>query len=216
MDVYSIFDTYKSKKKRYEKYAEILSSRHSRLKHLISLIGPIKIEVPIWSMPEDAVLYAVIGQMLSVSAASSIIKRLIERFDSSRNVIDWAGRTYLRKGPVYGVSQRKRKALREWNKYFTGSSCSYKGWKKMAVSEYRNEVKRIWGFGEWSADMIGIFHLGRMDILPVQDSGIKKMCRVLFGNEDVEGVRHYFEDCETVASIYMWEALNRNLLGSLQ
>jgi len=59
------------KKSRYKKHLKILSKRTPRLRKLINLIGPIKDEIPLWDNINDAILYAVIGQMLSGAAAKS-------------------------------------------------------------------------------------------------------------------------------------------------
>lgn len=69
----------------------------------------------------------------------------------------------------------------------------------------------IWGFGRWSADMIGIFHLGRMDIWPESDAGIKKACKLVFRTDQYYKIKKHISGCETVAAIYLWELLNRNL-----
>ena len=87
-DVYTIhkISVSKNKQSKYKPYLRILSSRHPRLKKLIKKIGTIKKEIPIWNSVHDAVLYAVIGQMLSVSASNSIISRLLKKYQSSANI----------------------------------------------------------------------------------------------------------------------------------
>src|SRR3989338_8052936 len=157
-----------------------LSSKHPRFKSLIDLIGPISLEVPIWSSIDDAVLYSVIGQMLSLPAASSIIRKLLQEFKTSSATINWANRTSNARGALRGVSERKRKALRAWKIFAENNHGVWEDWKTIPLNNYREQITNVWGFGRWSADMIGIFHLGRMDIGPESDAGIKKACRLVF------------------------------------
>ena len=194
----------------YSRHIRALS-KYPPLKKLIRLIGPLDYNIPIWPSINDAVLYAVIGQMLSISASSSIIKRLHKQLGSSRNIMLWAQKNCFKKGPAIGVSQRKRKALRAWSIYAADNNGRQKHWKNMPLDEYNNEICSIWGFGRWSADMIAIFHLGRMDIWPETDNGIKKVSRLIFGTDRYSMIKRHIAGCETVAALYFWELLNKNL-----
>lgn len=195
----------------YKNQAKVLSRRHPNLKRLVKTIGPLECEVPVWTSLDDAVLYAVIGQMLSIKAAKSIIRKLIQRFHTSKSAIAWAKRSLRRKGPAFGVSWRKRKALAEWHRYMASNSELPTRWGQISLMEYKKEITSVWGFGNWSADMIAIFHLGRMDIFPETDTGIKNACRELFGTDDFSRIRKYIAGCETITALYLWEALDRKI-----
>ena len=64
--------------------------------------------------------------------------------------------------------------------------------------------------------MIGIFHLGRIDIWPESDAGIKKACRLVFKADQYHKIKRHISGCETVAAIYLWELLNRKLVNVLR
>lgn len=199
----------------YNKCTRILS-KHSRLKTLIETTGPLKYKIPIWVSIDDAVLYSVIGQMLSNAAGVSIINRLLKKFKTSNAVIKWAEKTYKKKGPLYGISQRKRKALKEWSVYSKNNYGSREKWKHISLKEYRNEIEAIWGFGRWSADMIAIFYLGRMDIWPETDNGIQKISTLIFKTNKNSIIKKYISGCETAAALYMWELINQNLVSDFR
>jgi len=213
-DLHSIFSPSKGHKNRYRKHLTALS-QHPRFRSLIRLVGPVQPEVPIWHSINDAVLYSVVGQMLSLSAASSIIKKLLREFKTSSAVIDWASKTSHIEGPLKGLSKRKRMALRAWNDFSQAYPGTWKKWGLLPLYEFRNQVTSIWGFGRWSSDMIGIFHLGRMDVWPENDTGIKKACKVVFKTDQHSKIRKHVAGSETVAAIYLWELLNRDLEGAL-
>ena len=213
-DVHSIFSSSNSCRNRYHKHLAALS-QHPRFRSLIKLVGPIQPEIPIWHSIDDAVLYSVVGQMLSLSAASSIIKKLLQEFKTSSAVIDWASKTSHIEGPFKGLSKRKRKALRAWKDFSQEHPGVWKKWGRLPIDEFRNQVTSIWGFGRWSSDMIGIFHLGRMDVWPENDTGIKKACKVVFKTDRHSNIRKHISGSETVAAIYLWELLNRKLENAL-
>ena len=214
-DVYSIFPSESKSKKRY-KESTIILSKHPHFKSLVDLIGPISTEVPIWSSIDDAVLYSVIGQMLSLPAASAIIRKLLQEFKTSSAAINWANRTSNVRGALRGVSERKRKALRAWKIFAENNHGVWEDWKTIPLNNYREQITNVWGLGRWSADMIGIFHLGRMDIWPESDAGIKKACRLVFKTNQYHKIKRHISGCETVAAIYLWELLNRKLVNVLR
>lgn len=208
-DIYTIFKPARNKNSRYRKYTDLLSKRSPSLKYLFEITGALKHEVPIWTSIDDAVLYAVIGQMLSFSATSSIIKRLREKLGSSSKIIRWAVKTAGKPGAVNGVSQRKRRTLKEWGKYSNSSRKTLQKWHELSLEEYKREITSIWGLGPWSADMIAIFHLGRMDVWPRNDTGIQQACRIVFGTDNQDKIQKLIKGGETVSAIYLWELMNR-------
>lgn len=196
---------------KFDVYTEILSKR-KKFNQVIHKIGSLNINLPYWTSIDDAIVYSVIGQMLSNSASASIISFLHKQVGTSHEIINWASNTYMLSGPIYGVSQRKRRALYEWRKYISLNSNAWMKWGQLPIEEYRKEISSIWGFGRWSADMIGIFYFGRMDVWPENDTGIKNACKVLFGHNNTKKIKKYVCNCETLAALYLWELINRKIL----
>jgi len=192
----------------YGKYVKILKNRHHKFSKLIKLLGPMNYKLPKWHSLDDAVLYSVIGQMLSVKAANSIINGLHEGFNKRGDIFEWASINYKRKGPIYGVSKQKRKALKEWFVFQKNNKALIKKWNTSDSDLIRKEITHIWGFGKWAADMILIFHLGKMDVWPESDGGIQKGVKVLFNNTHPATVRKIVEGAETTAALYVWQMLN--------
>ncbi len=197
---------------KFKKYSRVLSRRHKKFKAVLKRVGALEFTLPYWRSIEDAVVYSVIGQMLSNSASASIISSLKDSIGPSRQIILWASKNYMRPGPIHGVSQRKRRALFEWYRYATSNGPVWTSWGRLSLDEYRKEICSIWGFGRWSADMIGIFYLGRMDVWPENDTGLKNACKVIFGSDNAVFLKKYIRDCETVAALYLWELINRKIL----
>jgi DNA-3-methyladenine glycosylase II len=150
--------------------------------------------------------------MLSGPATRSIIGRLRDHFGDSGDIIKGCSQTAFCDGPLLGVSQRKRKAFHAWEVFTEKNESTTGRWAKMSLDNFREEVSSIWGFGRWSADMIAIFHLGRLNVWPESDAGIKRACKVVFGTSDNSGILNSIQGCETAVALCLWEIINRNLV----
>lgn len=105
------------------------------LNSVFELVGKLNINIPIWKSIDDAVIYSTIGQMLSLKVTSSIIKKLLKKHNDSSSIIKWASTTHHIKGPIDGVSQRKRKTLNEWLTYKQNNDIH--SWKNLPTSTDR-------------------------------------------------------------------------------
>lgn len=216
ISVYSIYPICKKRNVKI-KYQQIIKSlsKHPRLKTVIDLVGPLKYKIPIWDNIDDAVLYAVVGQMLSINATKSIIDNLLSKFKTSSKVFEWANYSRRQKGPLLGLSYRKRKALNEWYRYKNKNKMLLIKLKNMPSNECRKELTTIWGIGRWSADIISIFHLGKMDIWPINDLGINKACKILFRTTDYKIFQKFIKPSETIVALYLWQLIDKGLLNKV-
>jgi DNA-3-methyladenine glycosylase II len=195
---------------KYKKHTQALSSRHPKLKKLIELVGPMKRQVPAWDTLNDAVFRAIVSQMLSAQVARSITNRLLERFGNADNVIKWAMKQPP--GPAMGLSRNKVRALAEWGKFERKNKDIATRWKSLEFTEYKKDVSKIWGLGPWTADMIAIFHLGRMDVWPAGDAGVVKGAKLVFGTADYDKISKYIKGSETVVCLYFWEMITQKIV----
>ena len=82
-----------------------------------------------------------------------------------------------------------------------------------AIVERLTEVR---GIGRWTVEMLLIFRLGRPDVLPADDYGIRKGFAVAFKKralptrQDVERYGARWKPYRTVASWYLWRAAERS------
>lgn len=208
--IYNIFTIRRKSTRKYRPFLDILCRRHAAWREVVSKVGRLDFEVPVWRSLEDTVLYAVVGQMLSIAAAGTIIRRLLDRFGNAAGVLKWAQRSCHRKGAACGLSQNKRKALAAWAEFSEGRKNLSGRWRRCELEDYRREITQLRGFGRWSADMIAIFHLGRMDVWPETDKGVDVAVRRIFKKRSARGMKKIVEGCETVAAIYLWEYLSKN------
>ena len=70
------------------------------------------------------------------------------------------------------------------------------------------------GLGRWTADMFLIFHLGRPDVLPVGDLGVRRAVERLYGletlpsAEELERLGERWRPYRSLASLYLWHSLD--------
>ena len=129
----------------------------------------------------ESLAHIVIGQQVSTSAALSIstkLKKLCATKLDAENFLKISAES-LR---TAGLSVQKRRYLRELAEATITDELSINGLQKLTDDEVFDKITSITGFGPWSAQMFLIFSLGRIDIWPSGDlgvrSGIGKICNL--------------------------------------
>lgn len=80
-------------------------------------------------------------------------------------------------------------------------------------AQVEHEVSQVKGLGPWSAQMFLMFHLGRRDVFPVKDLGIRKGVQLLTGTSELPGpepmhkLAKRWAPYRTLASWYLWRSL---------
>ena len=77
------------------------------------------------------------------------------------------------------------------------------------------QLTAVKGIGEWSAHMFLMFHLGRPDVLPVGDQGIRRAVQVQYRLRKIPDAKRAREDrpqpwrpYRTLACLYLWSSLD--------
>ncbi|MGM8870653.1 DNA-3-methyladenine glycosylase family protein [Psychrobacter sp. 2Y5] len=113
-----------------------------------------------------ALLRAIVGQQLSVAAASSIWQRLVDANLVSPKALMQADDERLR---AQGLSRQKIRYVRSLLEH----NIDYPALKAMSDSEVIDTLTAVVGIGRWTAEMYLLFSLGRADILAVDDLAIR-------------------------------------------
>ena len=85
--------------------------------------------------------------------------------------------------------------------------------KKMSDEEVVSRLVQVRGIGPWTAEMLLIFRLGRPDVLPVSDFGVRKGFMLTYGMRAMPTAKQLLDHGEcwrpfrSVASWYMWRAV---------
>jgi DNA-3-methyladenine glycosylase II len=129
-----------------------------------------------------ALVRSIVGQQLSTKAARAIYARLVARFDGHAPT----PAQVLADDPeelraAAGLSRAKVSFLRSLAEHVLDGSLELERLDALSDERVTAELVAVRGLGPWSADMFLMFHLGRPDVLPVGDLGIRKAIMALYG-----------------------------------
>lgn len=155
----------------YPKAQRHLSRRDPVLKRLIKEIGPC-------TLRHDPNLFGVlarsiISQQISTKAARAIGARLLEVLHPHKlqpKAILAADDETLRQA---GLSTAKRRALKDLSAKIDSGEVDLKALPEMTDEDVIAHLLPVYGIGRWTAEMLLIFGLGRHDVLPLADLGLR-------------------------------------------
>ncbi len=164
--------------------------------------------------PYESLVEAIITQQLSGKAAESISKRFRElfgRFPKPTEVLK-ASDSKLR---TTGLSTMKIKYIKDLSKKIVTKELRINSLKNLTDEEVIVQLTLVKGIGRWTAEMFLIFSLGRPDVLPVGDLGLRKGIRRLYSLSElpqknkIEQIAQKWRPYRTVATWYIWKSLNQ-------
>ncbi|MDH3690704.1 MAG: DNA-3-methyladenine glycosylase 2 family protein [Gammaproteobacteria bacterium] len=163
--------------------------------------------------PFHELLRAIIYQQLSGKAASAIYKRILKllgaRKPSPRAILELSTEE-LR---VAGLSRSKIISVKDLaHKTIEGMVPGKRRLQKMEDKEIVAKLVAVRGVGQWTAEMLLIFNLGRPDVLPVSDLGVRKgfmlayQTGVMPTEAELQQYGERWRPYRSVASWYLWRA----------
>ena len=190
-----------------------LGKRDRKLGAWMKKLGPIEPD-PRWRKPfdpVDALARAILYQQLSGKAAATIVGRVEAAIDSDRFYCDTLARCDDATIRACGVSGNKLLALRDLA--LRESNGEIPDLRRMATMDNDGIIAAlvpVRGIGRWTVEMMLMFRLGRPDVLPVDDLGIRKGVQAVDKLEDMPPPKWLIERGEkwgpyrTYASLYLW------------
>ena len=152
-----------------------LAEADPKLGALIERAGPFTVRLKSQHSPFEALLESIIYQQLHGKAAAAILKRLLTAFGElhpSPELLLEAPDEMLR---ACGVSAAKSRALRDLAaKTIDGTVPTLTQIRRLPDAEILERLTAVRGIGPWTVEMLLMFRLGRPDVLPVSDYGVRK------------------------------------------
>jgi DNA-3-methyladenine glycosylase II len=163
-----------------------------------------------------ALVNSIIGQQLSVKAAATIKARFRSLFDGHLPSADQILNTSVEDLRAVGFSNAKANYVRDLAQHIIDGRVRFDTIDSKSNQEIISELTDVKGIGEWTAHMFLMFCMGRLDVLPVGDLGIRNGVRKLYGLEHAPTPQQITEIAanngwhpyESVASWYVWRALD--------
>ncbi len=163
----------------------------------------------------QSLVEAIIAQQLSGSAAESILKKFKKLFKSKFPKPVEVIKTPDSKIRSIGLSKMKIMYIKDLSKKIQSKQLNMRIISTKSdeyIVEHLTDVK---GIGRWTAEMFLIFSLGRLDVLPVGDLGLKKGIQLMYSlkelpnEKEIEQMAKSWKPYRTVATWYLWKSLQK-------
>jgi DNA-3-methyladenine glycosylase II len=189
-----------------------LRSADRRLTAVIDRVGPCALR-PRKGIYQ-ALFHSVLYQQLAGNAAAAIERRVKAHFGG----VVPTPEDFLQGDPdalrSAGLSRQKLAYLRDLAAHFADGRLRAQRLARMPDDELIAAVTTVHGIGEWTAHMLLIFSLGRPDVLPVGDYGVRKGMQQLYRLRELpkpqkmERVAAPWRPYRSIASWYLWRSLD--------
>ncbi len=162
-----------------------------------------------------ALVRAIVGQQLSTKAARSIYARLAARFgDRAPTPAEILADDPEELRAAAGLSRGKVGYLRSLAEHVTSGELELERLDQLPEEQVMAELVAVKGLGVWTVQMFLMFQLGRPDILPVGDLGIRRAVERAYGLPELPDPAQLTEIAEpwrphrTLACSYLWRSLD--------
>jgi DNA-3-methyladenine glycosylase II len=159
---------------------------------------------------------SIVSQQLSVKAAATILKRFVALFGDDFPAPDEVLKKDIEELRGVGLSRQKGSYIQDLALKVIEGEVRFNHLDALTNDEVIAELIKIKGVGLWTVHMFLIFSMGRLDVLPTGDLGIKNGVQKLYGlekqpteQEIVEiALKNKWHPYESAASWYVWKSLN--------
>ncbi len=197
----------------YSNKAINVLKKDPKLARIINIVG--KYQITTINNHYESLIEAIITQQLAGSAAKAISKRFRslygKRFPKPIDVLKTSD-SKLRKT---GLSWMKVTYIKELSKNLESKKLKLRSLSKLSDEDIVEQLTQIKGIGRWTAEMFLIFSLGRMDVLPVGDLGLRKGVQLYESSSElpnaakIEKLAEKWRPYRTVATWYLWKSLQK-------
>ena len=200
----------------HEAALDHLSRADKTLARLIVRVGPCDLKPRKTHSPFQALVSSVVYQQLNGSAAETILRRVLALYPGKKFPLpeDFLGTPDdpLR---AAGLSRAKLAAIKDISaKTLNGVVPTAAAIRKLEDEEIVERLTTIRGVGPWTVEMLLMFTLGRPDVLPATDYGVRQGFALTYRKKELPAPRDLLAHGEcwrphrTIAAWYMWRAVD--------
>lgn len=193
-----------------------LAAQDRRLARLMERAGPFHLPIEKLQSPFQALFKAIVYQQLSGKAAATILSRVKSQFPGRHGLspaaVLAAQEENLRQA---GMSRAKIAAVRDLAaKTIDGTVPGLARLRKMSDEEILSRLVSVRGVGTWTVEMLLMFQLGRPDVMPVSDLGVRRGFMLTYRTPEMPKPNVILKQAErwrpyrSVASWYLWRAVD--------
>ncbi len=192
-----------------------LTQADPRLAEIIDEVGPIRIDLDPNETVFESLATSIVYQQLHGKAAAAILERFKtllgnSPFPTPEQVLSQPEES-LRST---GLSRNKILSMKDLSqKILDGTLPQRSDAEKLSDAALLEVLVQVRGIGPWTAQMFLIFTLGRTDVLPIGDFGVRRGFAAVFGKkkmpspEQLQAAAEKWRPYRSAASWYLWQAL---------
>ena len=189
------------------------------LERIIERVGPSRFAGRERGSHLDALVRSIVSQQLSTSAAATIHARLIALVGVPNPLPEHWLALDDPDMRAAGLSRQKIAYIRDLARHVQDGELPMAKLHLMSDDEVIEALTAVKGIGVWTAQMFLMFQLGRPDVLPVLDLGIRNAFRRAYRlrkpptDKRMRGIAKAWEPYRSVASWYLWQSLELPLVA---
>ena len=159
----------------------------------------------------QSLVRAVIAQQVSTAAARTISGRLQEKCGGTITASK-VGKLSLKQLQSIGLTGAKVRTISELTDASLSGEINFRKFNSMTNEEIIDDLVPLFGIGRWTVEMFLIFHLGRLDVWPVDDLAVRRGWDNLHGNSEpikpkvLNALGDQFAGMRSVVAWYCWRA----------
>ena len=159
---------------------------------------------------------SIIGQQLSVKAAATIRLRFVALFNDQFPSPEQILSCDIEQLRSVGLSRPKAGYIQDLAQHVLDGTIELHKLDRLSNDQIVTELTRVKGIGEWTVHMFLMFCMGRLDVLPIGDLGIRSGIQKLYKLDHLPlpaevvsiAEQNEWHPYESVASWYVWKALD--------
>jgi len=172
---------------------------------LVAEYGPLELTTA--EDPFRRLVVAVVRQQVSTDAAAAIRGRLFDAVEVTPAGLLAADPDRLREA---GLSAQKTEYVRAIATAWQDRSYDRETFATMTDEQVTAELTGIRGVGDWTAKMFLMFALGREDVFPVEDLGVRRgmeqVCDPELSRAEMRALARRWQPYRSYAALYLWRA----------
>ena len=191
-----------------------LSRADPVLARVIGRVGPCRFAVRTEGSHFHHLVRAIVYQQLSGKAAATIHRRFLDLFRSDHPEPRAVAVMRLPRLRSVGLSRQKAAYIRDLARHVESGRLPLESVHELPDEAVIAALTDVKGIGVWSAHMFLMFRLGRPDVLPTLDLGIRKGVQRAYGlrqlpaPKKVQQIGAPWSPWSTIASWYLWRSLD--------
>jgi len=180
------------------------------IKELIRRVGPFRMKLRRDRF--QALVRAIVSQQISTAAAREVLRRLNELVAKEGLTSEVICRLDTESLRSVGLSRQKASYLRDLAEKTREGQLRLNRLGRLSDEQAIEEMTTVKGVGRWTAQMLLMFSLGRLDVLPHDDFGIRSAIRNLYELDELpdastsQRIAEPWRPYATVACWYLWRS----------